>query len=529
MERLFVNKTPTDLGVETRQELRAKRTHVQKWRHRTERQQRSAKYRSARGDSYRRIAPALDIAQGEWGVQNQKRSSVSYSKQNEDPGERAQLFWAQDLSEGAMQHGGTRTRQSPGLLSMLDQGDCDPFSMAALSITSWNNHLILHAGRYLLLMVWPVEANMRNHQELATASWHETRDDIADTAQLHAYLAVASSSKRLVQPRCDYLKTEVMTHKAESISSLRRQMATRNQNGRNLATVLHLFTAEWIAQDMFAASVHFGAAKQIIDSEGGLQALQWRRREFVVYCDVSLASRGWHRPLFPAEDWSPGAFPMEMGRLSQENRAAATKHDVDPSISSPVLQQLFLDVRELVAVYSQVENFKEHRGSAELRWLHLQKLAVKARLVNFWVDITELNGFATPSRSSTLPIIHISSPEMCVCIAMVSFHLISFEHSSTALVWSTHLKLSISLLYACLQRLSEDLDPRLLLWIHSVGAVAEEILSTGSRPGDEKWFTDKFTALTLETNLKTEEILKTTLGTFLSSPAMSSTLRQILP
>ncbi|KIW64124.1 hypothetical protein PV04_09079 [Phialophora macrospora] len=274
--------------------------------------------------------------------------------------------------------------------------------------------------------------------------------------------------------------------------------------------------------------MHLKGPKEIIRYLGDINKLHWLRKEAVIFLIVRIAANTRRRTILHSASWDPGSWSEQneaeaAGRLalgnSQEGLYRRSNHGVLHSTS--VLSNIFVALRELVEVddlKQKMANGEQGETSRFFRWSQLRRQAVRARILNYWCDLTEPTHAVDPSTSTTPPPtkVHHASVAMCLCLALHIFVAFGLEASLLKQDWISTIQIWHIMLLRCIHRLGFDIESIDcsrdgacdLLWICGMGAFVEDVylpMVLRDKPtfwtlynADEvgtRWFTVRFVAL----------------------------------
>ncbi|KAJ9606062.1 hypothetical protein H2200_009023 [Cladophialophora chaetospira] len=219
--------------------------------------------------------------------------------------------------------------------------------------------------------------------------------------------------------------------------------------------------------DREAAMYHHDALGKLIGLVGGLRNLLPFHQCLIVYLIVRIAMNTRTRTLLDPAEWNPTRMPV----LEEENDSADIL-TTNSALSRP-WKGIFVALKELALV----ERFSDR--VADRYWTFLRRHAIRAEVTNMWCDFTEPIKATdpVPGISATPTSVHQSSLDVCICLAVQNYIILTSEQTTLAQHAVSTTQIFHIMLIRCLDKLEVDLEQlpqaRDLLWVLGVGATVE--------------------------------------------------------
>jgi hypothetical protein len=175
----------------------------------------------------------------------------------------------------------------PSLITILQNGNSDPFSASSVPITPLDNHLITTWQTILVQTVYPSE--VLNKVPLISP---ESADMLGSPERMHFLLAWSLGLQLSAMPVSETkkrLEIKALMHKTAGLKTLQKNLPTMAKLTA-IRAVWHLLGAEFYGGNSVAALTHFRAMITMVQSIGGLQSLPWELRKLIVVSDMTLSS-----------------------------------------------------------------------------------------------------------------------------------------------------------------------------------------------------------------------------------------------
>ncbi|OAP57305.1 hypothetical protein AYL99_08043 [Fonsecaea erecta] len=389
---------------------------------------------------------------------------------------------------------------------LLQGGNSDPFSATPIYLSALAGHAVSIIEPLSLSTIWADEVGSANAARvLKPAHGGVYQLCLSHEAVMHGLLAYCwSVMARLHLHNKEQYEGYALDHETRGIRGLQRLIASRSTAGEDpevlSQTVLMLCCSAVYRSDLDALFLHLQGLKQMIQSMGGVGKLSWVRKEIIIYLVVRVAANTGTRSVLEASTWDPGwwwkdRFASETTLDVATGRKKSTQLRPGRSSSSAWLRTndfpcIFMVLRELV----EVDSLRKRLADGEpdeinklFRWSFLRRQAVRARIWDYWCDLTEPTKAVDPWPGSPKPTtVHRASVGMCLCLALHLFMAFGLEASLLGQPWVSTTQIWHIMLLRCLHKLGFESDkidlshPGALdlLWVYGIGAVVEQMSLT---------------------------------------------------
>ncbi|MCJ1378242.1 hypothetical protein MMC17_001339 [Xylographa soralifera] len=351
--------------------------------------------------------------------------------------------------------------------TVLNPGNSDPFNASVLPIDPHTSSLIAVAFKYHAAVVWVLEAHLGQDSVALTTWWNNLTCSLGHEGLMSSFFGYASALKEQLRwtnslnVPAEFGAT-TLSYKTTAIKILRKQLAEDALTLSSLQIVTRLMRLEAYSfnpqaggSNMQACKMHMQAAKHIVAEFGGLSALPWSQREFLVSADTNLSFILGDKPVFVVEDWDPGPFLGFTTNLRGETGLGCTIQTGVNDLShlehvyglcDESVTAMLTDLRETLAVEDILRSKSQNvrNSPAGYRWLHPRFMACRSQLNTYYID------FVIPlveDLRSNDPTNHLSqdltSPRRslmsaCVCIAaMLCERLVFYQNLEMLNRWNT--------------------------------------------------------------------------------------------
>lgn len=383
-------------------------------------------------------------------------------------------------------------------LSFYLAGNADPFDATPVPVTSWTYGILVYIRPFTLLTVWPVEMeNSRTKSFVSSAHKSIYKAFVSHSSIQHAMLAYSWSVMSMLRPHeKDECYFKVTQHVLRSMRALRPIVASLSHETDlhslicALQTVQTLTSAEIYRGNRGAADRHRSALAVIIGLIGECKNIPWILRSAISFLIVRVAANTGTRTDVDPSYWDPGPWftqdtPLE--RTNSHSRALEELTTPASKTDSPI-PEFFANLREVVAVKElhnrSSETTCEDDFLAKMQWAHSRRMAIRGRVGNYWVDITEACEAVVPHQSTmSIPVtVRYANVDMCLCLALQIF--ISYRLESPMVKrqhWVPSGQIHHLMLLRCVRKLGFELETvdihapcaRDLLWVCAVGVQVE--------------------------------------------------------
>ncbi|OAL34782.1 hypothetical protein AYO20_05977 [Fonsecaea nubica] len=409
----------------------------------------------------------------------------------------------------------TRLTRASGILSarkvsslsvLLQGGNSDPFSATPIPLSALRHSVITTIQPVSLKTIWADEVATPNAARfLVPAQNRVYKSYMSHEAVMHALLAYCWSAIARLQPHKKALYHDyALEHETRSIHALQPLVVSDSHADDNLEvavqTVLLLCSAAMYRSRLDALFLHLNGLKQMIMSVGGVGGLSWIMKEIIVYLAVRVAAATGTRSFLDSSTWDP-AWPWEDTVPQRTADLVAgpkrsSQLDTDPNTwcsASPSANDfpgIFKALRELV----EVENLKKTMAVDDpgqlnglFRWSYLRRQAVRARIMDYWCNLTEQTNAVDPCQAISTPTaVHHASVGMCLCLALHLVMAFGLEALLLAQSWVSTIQVWHIMLLRCVLKLEFESDkideshPSALdlLWVYGIGAYVEQLSVT---------------------------------------------------
>ncbi|KIW23508.1 uncharacterized protein PV07_11700 [Cladophialophora immunda] len=335
-------------------------------------------------------------------VENANRQRQHVAEESQPPGA-SEAAWNQALV-------------SPGLVSILQKGNSDPFNALAIHVTPRVNQILTFFKHGYLPMIYPAfmgsEDAIRRIEALQN---QEYRDGVLAlrlecSAQALLFINVAFMIK--ISPHRG-LEDEALLLKHQSIKALRRELV-KGSAGQTQSLVLDsvsmLFRGALIAGDLDEAALHANTLRKLLeqkyDQEGGVADLGFLLR--VLYQNKQLSVFRFSLSAFDVEEWVPKVLAayLEPSKAYLEPYRQAMLRRLDPCVSAKPLRALFVEMLlgdHMLGLPAESHPGEQLFGMVQV-WIHIQGTILHSRLVDFILKTSALHGLDfDPATEPPLP------------------------------------------------------------------------------------------------------------------------------
>ncbi|KIY03561.1 uncharacterized protein Z520_00252 [Fonsecaea multimorphosa CBS 102226] len=284
---------------------------------------------------------------------------------------------------------------SPGLVSILQKGNSDPFDALAIHITPRVNQILTFYKHGYLPMIYPAfmgsEDAIRRIEALQTQEYHNGILALRLECSARALLLINVAFMIKTSPH-EGLQDEALLLKHQTIKSLRRELV-KGSVGQTQSLVLDsvamLFRGALIAGDLDEAALHANTLRTLLeqkyDREGGVMDLGFLLR--VLYQNKQLSVFRFSLSIFDVEEWVPKVLAsyLEPPKAYLEPFRQAMLCRLDPCVSAEPLRTLFVQTLFGDYVFGLPAELLpgEQLFSMVQVWIHIQGTILHSRLVDF--------------------------------------------------------------------------------------------------------------------------------------------------
>ena len=265
-----------------------------------------------------------------------------------------------------------------------EQAESDPGASTYLV-----SKILTFAYEYLLPQTWPDETGKNQWPYETARGWDDAAAMTQDQCYSNAYLAFLAAAM------ADRQGDTSLTHQArafqgQAMSELRQRVSRKGpQELLTFKAVLKLFSSETIIDNTAVARVHLKMLRNLLTAAGGVILLDSWFREDLLSCDCYFALKYGTRPLFPAQEWTPGPLSQPWrARLVSAGIYGDHAATVDNAIEHPILKAICTDLRELFKAQEYIHTHDVPSDDQLLRWRQLRKFDCISRLGDHYVNVS---------------------------------------------------------------------------------------------------------------------------------------------
>lgn len=381
----------------------------------------------------------------------------------------------------------------------------NPFEAPSLSMTPLVGNLMGFAYEVFIPQLWPKESNRSQGAYEIARSW----DDVAlinqDTCYANAYMSL------LVAAMAALMEDESLAYQSryfqgQAMTELRQRVAQQSPPDLiTLKAILKLFSSETMGDNTSVARMHLKMIRNLINAAGGVILMDAWFREDLLSCDCYFALKYETRPLFPAQEWTPGPLSQPWkARLLSAGISGDHAAGVDALVEHPVTKTVVTDLRELFKTWEYIQDHEVPADDQLLRWQQLRKFDCISRLADHHVNLAIYpHLFQRP----------ITQAYGCVATALMTNMVLGSPEP---------VRFGIKLIGDLRQKLREseaegESAPyrRLRLWALYVGSLAEKVHPVDIH--NDAWFDSSYRAQAADMGLSRWDDAKKVMRQFLYS------------
>ncbi|KAK4942552.1 hypothetical protein LTR10_017681 [Elasticomyces elasticus] len=270
----------------------------------------------------------------------------------------------------------------------------DPFDVTCVRVDQSIHNLLQYFLRVHHPAIWHLEGAVGKDQNYAFRydALSVIQGCLHDQYNMYSLLASMSSYMTFIDAIPPSGNGNLYIHKA--LQSSKRYVESRQPiTSRTVFNTFHLGCAEWYRYNVDAAVIHMKGAKAMVDSLGGLSALQGPLVELLVNGDAYIAAEMNRKPLWSHADFEAGEDHPMIGYALQElqrvlsgklRTAAGLLTSNQQEIVPSSLRWVILDLTVVLSALksSQTADARtEKLPRGGLHWIYLRNLAIKHRLL----------------------------------------------------------------------------------------------------------------------------------------------------
>lgn len=381
----------------------------------------------------------------------------------------------------------------------------NPFGTSSSSMNPLMSTLMAFAYEVFIPQQWPKESDRSPGAYEIARCWDDTALINQDTCYANAYLSVLSAALAVLTDD-DGLAYQSRYFQGQAMVELRQRVARSTPPDLiTLKAILKLFSSETLVDNTAVARMHLKMLRNLVNSAGGVILTDSWFREDLLSCDCYFALKYETRPLFPAQEWTPGPLSQPWkARLLSAGILGDHAAGIDPLIEHPVIKAVVTDLRELFKAREYTQTHDVPADDQLLRWQQLRRFDCISRLADHYVNLAIYpHLFLRP----------ITQTYVCITTALMTAMVLgSPEPVRFGLKQISDLRKKV--------RESETEGPgvqdrRLRLWALYVGRLAEKAHPVNL--SQDEWFESSYRNLVVEMGLSNWDDVKKVMKHFLFS------------
>ncbi|KIW46314.1 hypothetical protein, variant [Exophiala oligosperma] len=379
------------------------------------------------------------------------------------------------------------------------------FETSGLSLNPLVSGLISYAYDMFIPQLWPQESTRSPVTYEISKCWDDTTMISQDTCYANAYLSVLAAAMAIMT-NDDSLTYQSRYFQGQAMVELRQRVSQPNPPElTTLKAILKLFASETLVDNTAVARMHLKMLRNLVNAAGGVLLMDSWFREDLLSSDCYFALKYETRPLFAAQEWTPGPLSQPWkARLLSAGILGEHAAGIDPLVEHPIMKAVVTDLRELFKTKEYVHLHDVPADDQLLRWQQLRKFDCVARIADHHVNL------------SIYP--HLFQRPMTQAYSCIATALMASLVLGSPEPVRFGLKLIIDL-RAKLTESESDSNPanyrRLRLWALYVGSLAEKVHPVTIE--HDMWFTKAYTAQMAEMRLQGFDDVKKVIRHFLYS------------
>ncbi|KIX05050.1 uncharacterized protein Z518_05922 [Rhinocladiella mackenziei CBS 650.93] len=368
----------------------------------------------------------------------------------------------------------------------FDLREKNPFESSVLSMTPLVSNLIGFAYEIFIPQSWPKEADRTQGAYEIARCWEDTAIINQDACYANAYLSLLAAAMAALTED-DSLAYQSRFFQGQAMTELRQRVTQPGpQDLITLKAILKLFSSETLVDNTSVARTHLKMLRNLVNAAGGVILLDAWFREDLLSCDCYFALKYETRPLFPAQEWTPGPLSQPWkARLLSAAIFGDHASGIDSLIEHPAMKAILTDLRELFRAREYTQNHDVPTDDQLLRWQQLRKFDCVSRLADHYVNL------AIYPHLFNRP---ITQAYVCIAAALITNMVLGSPEP---------VRFGLKLINDLRKKLRErDIEGddvqyrRLRLWALYVGSLAEKVHPVGVE--NEEWFESNYHSLAAE-------------------------------
>lgn len=422
------------------------------------------------------------------------------------------------------------SRYSISPLSLVQEGNSDPFSVFAIPIDRHVNELM----KYTRDVYLPgIQGDLNNPGSPAVQrEWTECVTFLQDECLASAHFTriasiVASDTDH--QDSNHIFQTQALVLKSKTMTILRQRLIQSIYDASACNTILMLLNEELYARDLEAAKVHAVVLARLLQSDFVTTDPTFLFK--ILYHDAQRAVMSLSRTSFDFEDWIPAKFnPIFIGPIQEhlpyDISPEKLSEDIDPSMDEfPVMKNIIIGLKHCLLL--SLLGFKDPKYATLPIVMYGRVSATMAmgRLVNYYLDAVKVSKYVVDSDHRTQAYISLATLLWMRAISRID---------NVRIAGNTRIFAANEFILETLTRMlkSEELNTKnsnIRLWVLYTSACIE--LSLGKTNAQDSWLVNRFLRQASEMNLSSWAEVKDILQSFLFTemlPPNGSTWSQML-
>lgn len=382
------------------------------------------------------------------------------------------------------------------------------FEPSGLALNPLASGLITYAYEMFIPQLWPEESSRGQGAYEIARCWDDMTIMNQDTCFANAYLSLLAAAMAVMTDD-DSLAYQSRYFQGQAMVELRQRVAQPTPPDMiTLKAILKLFSSETLVDNTAVARMHLKMLRNLVNAAGGVILLDSWFREDLLSCDCYFALKYETRPLFPAQEWTPGPLSQPWkARLLSAGILGDHAAGIDPLIEHPLMKAVITDLRELFKSREYTRNHDVPTDDQLLRWQHLRRFDCISRLADHHVNL---------SIYPHLFLHPITQAYSCIAAAlMTSMVLGSPEPVRFGLKLISDLRTKVT---ASESEAEDTQHQRLRLWALYVGSLAEKVHPVSTE--HDLWFTKDYRNQAAELGLFGWEDVKKVIRHFLFSESL---------
>ncbi|EXJ81674.1 hypothetical protein A1O1_07739 [Capronia coronata CBS 617.96] len=265
----------------------------------------------------------------------------------------------------------------------------ESFGPSASSMAPLMDSLLSFAYDVFIPQNWPKESDRAQGSYEIARCWDDIANMSQDNCYANAYLSLLTAALAAVSDNYS-LAYQSRFFQGQAMTELRQRVAGPGPQDLNtLQAILKLFSSETIVDNTSVARAHLKMLRKLVTAAGGIILTHAWFREDLLSCDCYFALKYETRPLFPAQEWTPGGLSEPWkARLLSAGIVGDHAAGIDSLIEQPVMKAVVTDLRELFKVDEYIQSHDVPMEDQLLRWRQLRKFDCISRIADQSVNLS---------------------------------------------------------------------------------------------------------------------------------------------